>query len=101
MTLRAPRDLPANLELLPDTAPWIEASVGLGLLALAALAAHFIVKHIILRLVGRIVPGEWPTPSAMAGRLAHIVPALLVSHGTVLVPHLPPWVATGTRHRLA
>ncbi len=101
MTLRAPRDLPTNLELLPDTAPWIEASVGLGLLALAALAANFIVKHIILRLVGRIVPGEWPTPSAMAGRLANIVPALIVSYGIVLVPHLPAWVATVTRNVVA
>src|SRR5690606_32113225 len=101
MTLRAPRDLPANLELLPDTAPWIEASVGLGLLALAALAANFIVKHIILRLIGRIVPGEWPTPSAMAGRLANIVPALIVSYGIVLVPPLPAWVATVTRNVVA
>src|SRR5690606_10009878 len=66
--------------------------------ALAALAANFIVKHIILRLVGRIVPGEWPTPSAMAGRLANIVPALIVSYGIVLVPHLPAWVATVTRN---
>ncbi len=98
MNLRDSDVFADTLSLLPNSPPWVETLVGLGLLVLAALAANFIVKRIILGLVGKIVPGDWPTPSAMVGRLANIAPALILSAGIVLVPHLPGWIATVTRN---
>jgi miniconductance mechanosensitive channel len=87
-----------QLELLPGSPPWVQTLLGLGLLVLASLAANFIVKHVILRLVAKIVPGDWPAPSVIAARLANIVPALIVSGGIVLVPNLPEWVVAVTRN---
>jgi miniconductance mechanosensitive channel len=98
MNLRDSDVLGETLSLLPNSPPWVEALVGVGLLVLAALAANFIVKRIILGLIGKIVPDDWPTPSAIAGRLANVAPALIVSTGIVLVPHLPGWIATVTRN---
>ena len=98
MNLRDPAAPTQPLELLPNSPPGVEALLGLGLLVLASVAANFIVKHVILRVIGRIVPGDWPAPSAIAARLANIVPALIISAGIVLVPHLPGWVATVTRN---
>ncbi|MXP42295.1 mechanosensitive ion channel [Altererythrobacter soli] len=87
-----------QLELLPGSPPWVQTLIGLGLLVLASMAANFIVKHVILRLIGKIVPGDWPAPSAIAARLANIVPALIVSGGIALVPNLPEWVVDVTRN---
>ena len=100
MDLRDSAALSRQIELLPNSPAWVEALLGLALLALAALTANFIVKHVILRVIGRLVPGDWPAPSAISARLANIVPALIVSAGVVLVPHLPDWVITVTRNVL-
>lgn len=98
MNLRDPAVLTDQLDLLPGSAPWVQTLLGLGLLVLASMAANFIVKHVILRLIGKIVPGDWPAPSMIAARLANIVPALIVSGGIVLVPNLPEWVVSVTRN---
>jgi miniconductance mechanosensitive channel len=98
MNLRDSAVLTDQLELLPGSPPWVQTLLGLGLLVLASMAANFIVKHVILRLIGKIVPGDWPAPSAIAARLANIVPALIVSGGIALVPNLPEWVADVTRN---
>jgi miniconductance mechanosensitive channel len=98
MNLRASAVLTDQLELLPSSPPWVQTLLGFGLLVLASMAANFIVKHVILRLIGRIVPGDWPAPSAIAARLANIVPALIVSGGIALVPNLPDWVVGVTRN---
>lgn len=98
MNLRDPAVLTDQLELLPGSPPWVQTLLGLGLLVLAATAANFIVKHVILRLIGKMVPGDWPAPSAIAARLANIVPALIVSGGIALVPNLPEWVVDVTRN---
>ncbi len=89
----------AIADFLPLGAPpWAEALLGLGLLVLAAAAANFIVKHLILRLIARFIPTALPAPVEIPARLANIVPALIISAGIVLVPHLPEWVATVTRN---
>ena len=98
MNLSDPAVLTNQLELLPGSPPWVQTLLGLGLLVLASTAANFIVKHVILRLVGKVVPGDWPAPSMIAARLANIVPALIVSAGIVLVPNLPEWVVSVTRN---
>jgi miniconductance mechanosensitive channel len=98
MNLRDSDVLADTLSLLPNSPPWVDTLAGVGLLVLAALAANFIVKHVILVLIGKAVPDDWPTPSAMVGRLANIAPALILSAGVVLVPHLPVWIETVTRN---
>ena len=90
--------LTAQLDLLSNSPPWIQTLAGLGLLILAATLANFIVKHVILRLIGRIIPGDWPAPATVAARLANIVPAVIISAGIVLVPRLPGWVADVTQN---
>ena len=98
MDLRDPDALTAQLELLPNSPWWVQTMLGLGLLVVASAAANFIVKHVILRIIGKIVPGDWPAPSTIAARLANIIPALIVSAGIVLVPHLPEWAVAVTRN---
>jgi miniconductance mechanosensitive channel len=98
MDLRDTATLTASLQLLPDSPPWVQTLAAVGLLVLAATAANFLVKHVILRVIGRLVPGEWPVPATIGARLANIVPALIVAAGIPLVPHLPGWVMTVTRN---
>jgi len=93
-----PETVNRSLNLLPGSPPWAEALLGIALLGLAAAAANFIVKHVILRVVGRIVPGEWPVPAVIGARLANIVPALIVSAGIAFIPHLPHWIVAVTRN---
>lgn len=75
---------------LADLPPWAETLTGLGILAILAWIANFIVKHIVLRVVNRWLPHEGLTPLPVAARLANIVPALIVANGIAAVPHLPP-----------
>ncbi len=84
--------------LFPHSPPWVGALAGLALLFCAAAAANFVVKHVILRLMGRLIPTELPAPAAISARLANIVPAVIVSAGIALVPHLPEWIVTVTRN---
>jgi miniconductance mechanosensitive channel len=87
-----------TITILPNSPDWVNTLLGLGILVLASVAANFLVKHVILRVIGRILPGDWPASSAIAARLANIVPAVIVAAGIVLVPHLPAWVADVTRN---
>jgi len=87
-----------TLDLLPGSPPWLQALAGIAVLVLAAAAANFIIKHVILRVIGRIAPGDWPVPATIGARLANIVPALIVSGGIALVPHIPLWIVTVTRN---
>lgn len=98
MDLRNPAYLAGTITILPNSPDWVNTLLGIGILVVAALVANFLVKHVILRVIGRIVPGDWPAPSAIAARLANIVPALIIAAGIVLVPHLPAWVADVTRN---
>ncbi|MBN9505455.1 MAG: mechanosensitive ion channel [Altererythrobacter sp.] len=87
-----------TLDLLPGSPPWLQALAGIAVLVFAAAAANFIIKHVILRVIGRIAPGDWPVPATIGARLANIVPALIVSSGIALVPHIPLWIVTVTRN---
>ncbi|HZF45546.1 MAG TPA: mechanosensitive ion channel family protein [Sphingomonadaceae bacterium] len=84
--------------LFPHSPPWVGTLAGLALLICAAAAVNFIVKHIVLRLIGRMIPTVLPAPAAISARLANIFPAMILSAGIVLVPHLPAWIVTVTRN---
>ncbi|WP_326913319.1 mechanosensitive ion channel family protein [Sphingopyxis chilensis] len=83
-----------SIPFLADLPPWAETLTGLGILAFFAWVANFIVKHIVLRVITRWLPHEGLTPLPVAARLAHIVPALIISNGIAAVPHLPPAAVT-------
>ncbi|RXZ64997.1 mechanosensitive ion channel [Pelagerythrobacter rhizovicinus] len=84
-------DLPTYEDFgLTGLAPAAEALIGLGVLVAIAWLANFVAKKIILRLLmARLLPKDGPHPGKVVAYLANIVPALIVSHGIRLVPHLP------------
>jgi miniconductance mechanosensitive channel len=74
--------------------PWGQTLFGLVLLALASWLANFIVKRVILTLIERGIAGLGFEAGRrhldpVARRLANVVPAVVISRGIVLVPHLP------------
>ncbi|MFC3076923.1 mechanosensitive ion channel family protein [Phenylobacterium terrae] len=88
--------------LFPDS-PWLQALIGLAVLAAAAALANLIVKQVILRLFLRGFDGlslavDAAGADPIVRRLANVVPAIVISRGVQLVPHLPPDVVTVTRN---
>nr|WP_119084455.1 mechanosensitive ion channel domain-containing protein [Altererythrobacter sp. B11] len=73
---------------------WVQALAGLAILALAAAAANFIIKKVILRAAAPFLDQRSDTVDRAAARLANVVPALIVSSGIGLVPYLPAAVIT-------
>ena len=78
-----------DIPLLADLPPWIETLAALTMLGAVAWLANFAVKRIVLRFAIRWLPNNGPTPAPIAARLANIVPALIISSGIGVVPHLP------------
>ncbi len=74
--------------------PWAETLIGVAAVALAATVANFITKRILLGILRRILAATLEndqTPLVMdgvIGRLANIVPALVVYAGVEGVPHV-------------
>jgi miniconductance mechanosensitive channel len=83
--------------------PWTQALLGLTLLFAAALLADWLTKRIVVRTIRRqLRAASWTgadfiLENRIVGRFAHIVPAIIVYQGTALVPHLPPFLASGLR----
>ncbi len=80
--------------------PFIETIASIIVLLLVAFLANFLVKKVLLRIVDRLLS---KTPLGrdrdvraqnVIERLANIVPAVVISSGIVVVPHLPPAVVT-------
>jgi len=72
---------------------WLEITLWLGGLVLLSFIVNFLMRHLLLRAVGRLLglvkmDGGEHLHRAIA-RLANIVPALVFSLGLPLVPHLP------------
>jgi miniconductance mechanosensitive channel len=93
----------AWLEPLADT-PWLQTSVSLaGLLALAFIA-DWIIRRVLLRLIGQAVvatPNKYDDALLGRGvisRLAHVVPALVIFLGIPYVPGLPDGLVTVVRN---
>ena len=76
-------------DLFLEQHDWLQAVIGLVVLVGIAAAANFIVKKVILRMAARLLSALNSTIARIAARLANVVPALIVSGGIALVPHLP------------
>ncbi len=91
------------LEPLSAT-PWLETTIFVVLLSVAAFAADFVTRRVLLRLFIKAVSGS---SSAYGGalldrgvvaRLAHVVPAVVVFIGIAHVPGLPAAAVTLIRN---
>jgi miniconductance mechanosensitive channel len=84
----------ATLEWL-ERYPHLHSLISLGLLVLGAWIANWLVKRILLRGLYRALEAtplgqdKALSESKISARLANIVPALILSSGIHLVPHLP------------
>ena len=84
--------------------PMAETLIGLCLLLLAAFAADFIVRQVLVRLVRRAVARIFPTSNVRGSvypivrTLGRVAPALVIHHGVMLVPHLSPGATAVTRN---
>ncbi|MDH5832689.1 mechanosensitive ion channel family protein [Luteimonas kalidii] len=84
--------------------PYGETLVGLLALVVLALLASWLTHRVLLRVVRRLVrasPMSWDDALMARGvltRLAHVVPALVLSAGIGLVPDLPPMVVAVVRN---
>ena len=94
--------LPA-LPFLAELPAWGQPLAGLAVLFLAAALANMLVKRVILRLIETgLARLGFDTGRAyldpIARRLANVVPAIVVTRGVILVPHLPEAVVTIIRN---
>ncbi|MEQ8410655.1 MAG: mechanosensitive ion channel family protein [Erythrobacter sp.] len=78
-------DLLTNFE---EQALWVQSLIGLVLLALAALAANFLLKKVILRAAAPFLDKQTDTSDKAAAWLATVIPLLIVSRGIDFVRHL-------------
>ncbi|MFA5591879.1 MAG: mechanosensitive ion channel domain-containing protein [Micavibrio sp.] len=84
--------------------PALYMAVALAALALAAFIANFIVKKILLRVIGRFLSftrvgrDEEITRHGLIPRLSNIVPAIIVIMGIELIPDLPEWAVAVVRN---
>lgn len=87
-----------------DRVPYGDTLAGLLALVVVALLANWLTHRVLLRVVRRLVrasPMSWDDALMARGvltRLAHVVPALVLSAGIGLVPDLPAAVATVVRN---
>jgi miniconductance mechanosensitive channel len=85
----------AALHARLDPHPWMWTLVVLAGLLLAAWLANWVTRHVLLRVVRRVVlasPAKWDDALMARGvlsRLAHVVPALVVLAAIGSVPGLP------------
>jgi len=90
--------------ILADVPAWAQTLVGLGVLSIAVVLANVVVKQIIIRVVERslnahaLLMAEHGALDPVVRYLANIVPAVVISQGIALVPHLPVGVITVTRN---
>lgn len=68
---------------------WVQAGLGLLLLALLSLTVNYVLKSVILRVAEPYLDRKTKTIDKAAAWLATAAPLLVISRGIVLVPHLP------------
>jgi len=73
---------------------WLQSLFGLTALALAAAAANYLIKKVILRAAAPFLDPRSLTVDHAAARLANVIPALIISHGILFVPNLPDGAIT-------
>jgi miniconductance mechanosensitive channel len=77
---------------------WVQSIIGLALLLLAALAANFVLKRVILTAAAPYIDSRSHQDDKAAAWLATVIPLLIVSRGIALVPHLGPDFASVVRN---
>ncbi|WP_416830282.1 MAG: mechanosensitive ion channel family protein [Erythrobacter sp.] len=77
---------------------WLQSLIGLALLAAAALALNYVLKHVILRLAAPYLDRKSKTIDKAAAWLATAAPLMVISRGITLVPNLPEEVYTVVRN---
>ncbi|HEV7247597.1 MAG TPA: mechanosensitive ion channel family protein [Shinella sp.] len=88
----------------PDVHPVLTTGIALLALALAALFANYVVKALLVRALNRVLTltayGRDPElrRHGLVERLANVMPALVISSGIALVPHLPVFVVIVVRN---
>ncbi|KPQ32280.1 MAG: Small-conductance mechanosensitive channel [Porphyrobacter sp. HL-46] len=73
---------------LAEQPAWLQSLIGLTALVLAALAANYLLKHVILRAAAPWLDRRTRTVDKAVGWLATVVPLLIVSYGINVVPYL-------------
>jgi len=87
-----------DVPFLNSMPPWGETLIGLAILLLVAAFVNFVVKKILLRIALHILPYDgWAIDTAVT-RIVNILPAIIITHGIPLVPHLPQAVVTVTQN---
>jgi miniconductance mechanosensitive channel len=83
------------LERLESIHPWLPILAGIGILLLAAIASNFVIRRGLVRLL-RYLAGRSSTQWGDAlmrhkvfRRISHVIPALVIERGVMLVPGLP------------
>jgi len=82
-------------QFLDSQPPWLQSLIGVVVLALAALAANYLLKHVILRAASPWLDRQTKTIDKAVGWLATVVPLLVVANGIYLVPYLAPRLREG------
>lgn len=76
-------------QFLAGQPPWLQSLIGVTLLAIAALAANYLLKHVILRAAAPWLDRKSKTIDKAVGWLVTVIPLLIVANGIHLVPFLP------------
>lgn len=75
-------------QFLAGQQPWLQSLIGVTLLALAALAVNYVLKHVILRAAAPWLDRKSKTIDKAVGWLVTVIPLLIVANGIYLVPFL-------------
>lgn len=87
-------DLFSRLQLALAPYPWAETLLALAVLAAGAFIVNWITKHLLLRLLQKVVHrirgihNQATINTPVAARLANIAPTLVISAGIGAVPHI-------------
>lgn len=68
---------------------WLQSLIGLALLAAAALALNYVLKHVILRLAAPYLDRKSKTIDKAAAWLATAAPLMVISRGITPRPEPP------------
>ena len=79
---------------LSELSPWMQTTIGLLLLIVAAVAVNFLIKRVLLRAAAPFLDTRSLTADHAAARFANVAPLLIISRGIALVPNLPQDLAT-------
>jgi miniconductance mechanosensitive channel len=82
-------------QFLESQPPWLQSLIGVTVLAIAALAANYLLKHVILRAAAPWLDRKSKTIDKAVGWLVTVIPLLIVANGIYLVPYLAPRLREG------